>query len=248
MSEQSIDVTCIDGTWGWKGLVWPADEWTHPKHPCQLNLRANGLSVLADDDGRGFAWSTDLEGFLIFRRLFRPRAGLPAWEVGAATLLNWHRPLSVRPEFRTPGSKTHDIAHSHGGNLPIIACGALGLKINVLVTVSTPIRMDVLRKYGPAARRNIGFHLHYYSDGDETQAAGAWADGFAGVRREHPLADLNYRLPRGAGHTGLLNDPKFFPAFATAIDIIKMNDGREDYLAGNEARWPDHRIAAVLSS
>lgn len=245
MIPEVIPATCVDGTWGWHGLAQPEDEWTHPKHPCQVYLREHGISNRCDARGRGFSWLSKLEGYMLLRRLFRPRAGLPAWEVGGANFYDFHLPLTVDPRFHLPGHSTHAFAHSHGGNLPFVACH-LGLRVNVLVTVSTPIRWDVLQQYGPLARPNIAWHVHYYSVGDEIQVAGEYADGRFGWLREHPLADENIKLPAEAGHTGLLNNPKFFGELLTAIDRIHARHGAGDYLADVGARWPVERIASAL--
>lgn len=231
----TVDVTAIDGTWGWHGLINDKNEWTHPDAPLWDYLRPRGLKVRADVKGRGFSWSTSLEGFQIWRRLFMRRAGLGAWEVGAVNLVDYHMPQTVDPRFHLKGCDTHIVAHSHGGNLPYIAA-ALGLKINVLVTVSTPVRMDVLHKYGTDGRKGIGFHIHYYSEGDRTQAMGELGDDYFGVMRKHPLADLNLALPQAAGHTGLLNNPFYFDKLLTAVSHIHRRHGRPDYLELRHAR------------
>ena len=224
-----IDVTCVDGTWGWHGLLPSSKEWTHPKHDCQKFLREHRLRVRCDANGRGFSWTTQLEGLMLLRRLTQRRAGLVTWEVGGVNFYDFHKPMAIPERFHVRGAETHCIAHSHGGNLPFVAA-AMGLKINVLVTISTPIRFDVLRKFATQARPNIGWHIHYWSVGDPIQAAGEWGDGRVGWVREHPEADENIMLPAEAGHTGLLENPKFRGELLTAVERIHMRHGNDDFL------------------
>lgn len=230
-----VKVTAIDGTWGWHGLTPSKVEWTHPDSALWDYLRDKGLKVTCDAQGRAFTWSTSLTGHQLFRRLLTRRPNLTAWEVGAVNLINYQMPDTVEAKYHRKGCETHMIAHSHGGNLPYIAA-AMGLKINVLVTVSTPVRHDVLELYGDEGRKNIGYHIHYWSVNDKTQIAGSWADGHKGIVQAHPLADLNIRLAESFGHTGLLKERGYFSELLTAAEHIHLRHGRADYLELRHAR------------
>lgn len=230
-----IPYTAIRGTWGYRGL-FDQNHWATHGSPVTQYLEGHGLRLLTDSRGRGFTWTTALDGWQITRRIFGKPTDISDWEVGAACLCDYYLPPSVDPMYHVPGSKVIVLAHSHGAN-PAIIAAALGLKINVLVTVSSPVRVDVLRKYGREARPNIGYHLHYWSDGDRLQAAGGAGDGHYGIIREYAFSEQhapiyacnqNVRLPRAADHSGLLHEPSWFSELLTAVDIIKTRYGRDD--------------------
>ena len=230
----TIPITCVAGTWGWRGLLSDPTHWTHPQSPLWQYLGTKGLTVRVDRRGRGFTWGTRLAGFQVWRRLFGHKPSLQDWEVGAAALYDYHRPSTVAPRYLLRGRNTHMICHSHGGNLPYIAAGVLGLRINVLVTVSTPIRHDVLRAHGENGRKNIGHHIHFHSKLDRIQLAGQAGDGVVSVAGEHPFADINVHMPEEVGHSGLLENPFYFDELLTFVDSVKERHNNPGYL--------DHRL------
>lgn len=223
-------ITCVAGTWGWRGLFPDQNHWTHPKSRLWSYLNTQGLTARCDRNNHGFTWGTRLAGFQVWRRLFGQKPSLQDWEVGAANFYDYHRPATVEPRHFLRGRNLHSICHSHGGNLPYIACSAYGLHINVLVTVSTPIRWDVLKVHGEKARQNIGHHIHYWSEGDEIQAAGEAGDAHLGWVREHPFADENIKLPKEAGHSGLLENPFYFEELLTFVERVHERHNNPGYL------------------
>lgn len=233
-----IPVTCVAGTWGWRGLLNDPKHWTHPKSTLWRYLNTKGLSVRCDRHGHGFTWGTDLVMPQLWKRLFGIKPGIKDWEVGAGGLYDYHRPATVQPRYQLRGRNVHMICHSHGGNLPYIAAAVLGLRINVLVTVSTPIRHDVLRVHGAIGRKNIGWHIHYWSDGDRIQRAGELGDGFLDNpltwTGRHPYADENIELASDCAHTGLLENPFYFDELLTMVENVHQRHNNPGYL--------DHRL------
>lgn len=227
-------VTCVAGTWGWRGLLSDPRHWTHPKSPVWRYLATKGLTVRCDRHGRGFTWGTRLAGFQVWRRLFGRKPGVADWEVGAAGLYDYHRPATVSPRYLLRGRNLHMICHSHGGNLPYISASALGLRINVLLTVSTPIRHDVLKLHGENGRKRIGHHIHIFSKHDRIQQAGQAGDGVISVAGAHPFADVNIELDEEAGHSGVLENPFYFEQLMPFVEAIEQRNNNPGYL--------DHRL------
>lgn len=185
-----------------------------------------------------FPWPTALAGIEFWRPWFGWQPDLADWEVPALNAKERFQPSEVAPIHWPRPSRIHWLVHSHGINPVLIAC-AFGLRINVLVSVCSPVRIDVLEKYGEMARKNIGYHLHYYSNGDKVQFAGGLGDGHLGVIRDFDYSKdgrVIYRrdeavvLPDEAGHSGLLNDVKYRPELLTAVERILERDGRDAIL------------------
>jgi hypothetical protein len=225
-----IPITTVVGTWGWRGLFYDPEHWSHPKSPLWSYLHTKGLAPRCDRNGKGFTWGTELTGHQLWRRLFFRKAGIKDWEVGAASFYDYHRPATVEYRHYLRGRNAHAICHSHGGNLPYIACSAYGMQINVLCTVSTPIRHDVLSVHGTKARERIGCHIHYWSKADRIQIAGQAGDGHIGLSGEHPFADYNIRLDEDAGHTGLLENPFLFDELLTFVEHVHKRHNNPGYL------------------
>lgn len=224
-----VPVILMPGTWSYKGLFSSKGQWYHPDSFLPVYISAYGLRVLVDARGRGFIWDGGLEGLRFWRPLLGMEPDLQEWEIAGANFYDRQLPITVDPQYHMRGCDTNVWCHSHGIN-PVLVAAALGLRINTLVSFGSPIRKDVIEKYGAEARRNIGFHLHYWSAGDSTQVLGGIGDGDWGVRRRYPLADQNVKLPDEAGHSGILYDPKFSIDLHCAIDITKDRHGRADYL------------------
>lgn len=185
-----------------------------------------------------FPWPTALAGFEFWKPLLGMKPNLLDWEVPALNAKDRFQPIEVSPEYWPRPSRIHWLVHSHGINPVLIAC-AMGLRINVLVSVCSPVRCDVLEKYGELARLNIGYHLHYYAEGDRIQFAGGLGDGHLGVLRDFNYSrggrtiyrcDETVRLPEDAGHSGLLHEPKYRTELLTAAELILDRDGRDDLL------------------
>lgn len=202
-------LVCVPGTWGFDGdLARLGIDWWQPDSRLAQYLATQGyVNQFAP---RTFTWSTALD------------IGKPLnWKSGGITLFVWLVP-PLCPEQRVRPDDTRVLAHSHGGQAALYAAGVAGLKIQSLVTVSTPVRRDVLRDVMPAARENIGHWTHFYSEWDWTQAAGSVLDGRLGVFRQMPDADVNIMVPK-AGHSKLLHDPVlggvYWPLLAAYLGI-----------------------------
>jgi len=186
-----------------------------------------------------FPWPTALAGAEFWKPWFGVKPDLGDWEIPALNLKERFQPTEIDPAHWPRQSRIHVITHSHGAQ-PAIIAAALGLKINVLITVSAPIREDVLDTYGEAARKNIGYHLEYYSVDDGIQMAGAIGDGRFGVTRtfNHQVggcriykADETIVMPEACGHSKLLHDATYMGKLATAFKRILDRDGRDDLFA-----------------
>jgi hypothetical protein len=210
----------IPGTWSFKTRH---RDWYTNDSPLVKYLAARGLHKLAGLDGREFQWDTDLGGYEIWRRLWGAQPDHTDWEVAGRSLFDYLVPPLV-PTAQWPANKTHLIAHSHGLQVVLYAC-AMGLKVNTLVSVSSPPRadMDAIAKQ---ARANIGFWWDIHSDGsDNIQWWGTLADGHVGIVRKHRLADQSMMIPR-AGHSKVLHDVALFGNWDGVVDLIKARDGR----------------------
>lgn len=230
----AIPYITVAGTWGWDAT------WRRPSSPWSAFMAAQGF--VAIDGGRPFVWSTDVNGARYWRRWLPPRyrADHRDWMAGGHNLFAWIVPPHT-PAAQIPPDDVHLITHSHGLQVALCAC-ALGLKIATLTDIAGPVRqdliaprLDLLRElFGAAAaaevapvgiavlaRRNIGYWQHLYSDRtDRTQWFGELGDGALGIVRTHPLADANRLLP-GAGHSGLLHDPRWFDQWPPVLDNIR---------------------------
>jgi hypothetical protein len=204
----------VPGTWGThrdEGRWWVADS------PLAEHLRTLGAIPLRQEP---FHWSTDLNGF--FGSLFQRRQATHSdWLAGGAALTYYLR--HTRVEDR------NIIAHSHGLQVVLYACGFYGLKINTLVSVSGPVRAD-MREVTLKARQNIGYWTHVHTPGDRTQWLGEWFDGVIGKVQKHPYADLNVGTP-GAGHSDLFHDPARYIDWSGLIApaFVKQAPGKFPY-------------------
>lgn len=164
-------VVLIPGTWANSERNAAQDFWWRPGSPFCRAMQDHGLHPLS------FAWDTRLDGVL---------GDNDEWQKAAMILYRQTKDLQPLTA----------IAHSHGGNVAIVAAAA-GLKIRKLVTLATPVRADVPYE---AARRYIGHWSHIYGGKrDWVQLAGSLFDGHFGLRRRMKLADANVKLPE-CGH------------------------------------------------
>lgn len=218
-----IPFLAIPGTHGWNGSS--AGQWYDPGSPWSANMRAKGFEHLhlLGEDRRPFVWSTDLNGQQFWRRWFGKKPSSNDWQAAGCNLYAYLVPPRA-PQHRLPAAETHIVAHSHA--LQCVAFAASdGLKINTLITVGSPVRVDLFEVF-KRARPNIGFWWHFYSDAsDRWQWLGAIGDGAIGVTRKHPFADQNVGLP-GVGHAGILNDPRVFAdVWGGPLDLIRSRHG-----------------------
>ena len=223
-------VTLGPGTHAIKGGLRSRGDWFHDGSDfCELAFN-HGIAC------RYFPWTTALAGAEFWKPWFGVKPDLQDWEIAAENLKERFLPSEVDPAYWPRPSRVHLLTHSHGAQSAIIAA-SLGLKINVLVTVSAPIREDVLFTHGAAARKHIGYHLEYYSRNDRIQLAGGVGDGHLGVMRRFGdytvnghqpyAADETIVMPEDCGHSKLLHDLKYMPELKAAFARILERDGMD---------------------
>jgi hypothetical protein len=114
-----------------------------------------------------------------------------------------------------------------------LLAAASGLRIRRLVTVSTPVRGDMVDAI-IKARPNIERWLHVYDPTlkDRMQVLGELGDGRLGWKRSFPAADVNVSMA-GAGHSGVLTKPEWFPQWKTRslVDFFDDYDVSKDRAA-----------------
>jgi hypothetical protein len=195
----------VPGTHGWRGQL--TGEWWCPDSEFWDFLRARGFRPIGGMS-YPFAWSTDLNGHRFWRRLLGSNDWHSDWEAGGRALYYYLRPYNDLDDRYTPIDERNIVAHSHGLQVVLKAC-AMGLKINSLISVMSPVRED-MRADAMLARPNIARWLCLHSDhSDATQRRGSWFDGALGVVRAHPLADRAVSMP-GMGHSKVIRDPECF--------------------------------------
>lgn len=187
----------LAGTHGWSGKL--SGQWWQEGSPFLAFCDTFGWEPY--DRSEPFVWDTGVGGL--------PWAGTSGWYAAGLNLKHYDgfgsAPIRI-------------VAHSHGGQVVAYAA-AKGLKIHSLITISTPVRVDMYPIW-ERARPNIAHWTHVYSDWtDFWQPLGGLFDGFRGVQRRFEWegtlggtvgADRHLALP-GIGHTGLLKDPLHFP-------------------------------------
>ena len=188
----------VAGTGSW---VDPDEgpDWFCPGHPFGQFLADQGVAPTYDGD-RPFIWSTNLAGIPFFTKN-------RDWVAGGAALAYF-----IKYTLGVNGANTSIIAHSHGLQVVLYACANHQLKIQVLISVNSPVRKD-MREIAWLVRPQIGYWLHIHSDGgfcglfgDRWQWLGEIGDGYFGIVRKHPCADRN-TLVKDVGHSKLLRDP-----------------------------------------
>lgn len=222
-----IPFLAIPGTWGWNGKS--DGQWYDLASPWSAYMRSQGFEHLRGPDRRPFVWTTDINGAQFWRRWFGRKPDVNDWQAAGCNLYAWLVP-PLAPDRCQPAEATHLIAHSHGLQVVLFAC-ADGLKVNTLISIGSPVRVDML-EVAKRARPNIGFWLHIHSDGsDRMQWFGELGDGAFTIKRNHPFADQNNMYP-GVGHSGVLNDPRLFSEiWPGPLDLIRSRHGRTEFNA-----------------
>lgn len=204
-----IFVVLVPGTHAWlPGRN--AGQWYAPDSSWFTWFRSQGFERLLPDR-RQFVWSTELDGLVPGRRL-------ATWAAAGENLYDYLVP-PLAPERCIPPAETFLITHSHALQVVLHACAA-GLKVDSLIDIAGPVREDMMA-VAKLARRNIGDWQHVHSDrSDRMQWLGEIGDGVLGIVREHPLADVNYPVPK-AGHSGVLNDQKYFGLLEPCLQRVR---------------------------
>jgi hypothetical protein len=190
-----MKVMLVQGTWSRDD-----DWWVDRPGTFAEAVRLAGHTLV---NGRPFYWDTELGGIGFGNK------DLWGWE--AAGLHLWDRldpPYCKSAGCRIIPSDLCIIAHSHGRQAVKFACH-LGLAAAKVIFVSGPVRKDV-DEATPNARARIG-QLVCINGGwrDRWQVRGALFDGFRGIIRRDPQADIHETF-KDADHSSFLNDPKQF--------------------------------------
>lgn len=209
----------VQGTWGWdedpSNVVWWEKGSPFTKHLESINL-------IQLPTQRQFLWSTELEGHQVWSRLFHTaKRKHNVWKAAGLSLCYFFE----NDNGKVPHWDRNLIAHSHGWQVVCYACGLYGLRIRNLVTVGSPIRKD-MEETTMKAVGNIDNWAHVYDpSGDDTGTAGEFNDGrwrWPWEKRLEPMADKVIPV-KGAGHSGTLNDPKFFSVWTEHQDWLRQN-------------------------
>jgi hypothetical protein len=175
-------------------------------------IKKLGIFPLRADDP--YVWSTDLNG-----KLFNIFGSAPHsdWSAAGAALSYYLRDV--------PLHQRNLIAHSHGLQAVLYACGKYGVALNTLTSVSSPVRKDMM-DMAERSRPLIGYWTHVHSDhSDRTQWLGTLFDGAFGIVRAHPLADLNVKIPQ-VGHSDILNKSQHFSHWDSLLYPIYKDYGK----------------------
>lgn len=176
-----------------------------------------------------FTWSTDLNGIQFWRRWpilqkwFKKDKDHRDW-MAAGSALTWY------VEAKKIDLKDRNIiAHSHAYQVIAYACAYHGLKINNLITVSSPIRRDMEPVY-TLAKFNINRHLHIYDGGtfsDRVQVYGEFGDGGFFPLRYSSHADFNDPIGN-VQHSKVLSNPDDFHYWSDRgwLDFLKTGNLR----------------------
>ncbi len=171
-------------------------DWAHNDHSAFLEYaHMAGLLPRRLSNGTPWTWSGELAGLWW--------QGVGAWEREALSFTQFVSTV--------PYAQRNVIAHSHGGNVVIIAC-RLGLKIRTLTTVGTPVRKDV---HPALAVQNIGYWQHIYDlqrDFIQSMRArlGQLGDHHLSLARSFQIPGVSNRGVQGIEHSRILSDASQF--------------------------------------
>lgn len=187
-------VILVPGTHSWDGKH---PDWYSPgQHFNYFISHLPGFQLASPEEP--FVWDTRLGGVGLGQAdlLVYQAAGINLWYFAVPPLC---------PEKRIPPDQLVVISHSHGLQ-PVLYAAAAGLKIDLFVDVSGPVRHDMM-PVAAAARPNIRRWVHLYGGHrDRWQWLGELFDGHLGIVRDHPLANENIKVP-GADHSEILREP-----------------------------------------
>lgn len=187
LAHSPTKVVLVPGTWG--------GAWCQPGAPFFEFLKTRGFSPVYFQ-----GWSCDVDGLPTLGKIREGRSHAN-WMSGGWALRYLLEDL--------PLEDRNVIAHSHGGQIALYAAGQADLELNRVITVCTPVRGD-LRDLAARARTRIQAHRQIYAAGwDFWMRAGEFIDGHFGWQRDMAFAHENQAF-KGIGHSGLLNDPRFF--------------------------------------
>lgn len=192
LSTLNAKWTGVPGTWGESN----ESKWWTKDSAFSQHVKKLGLDPLR---ARDFYWSTDINGASLFSIFSASKHS--DWKAAGASLEYYFDGVTVKDR--------NIIAHSHGLQVVLYACSLFGLEINTLTSVSGPVRKD-MAEVAAKARPKIGYWTHIHSDSsDRMQWFGELFDGALKIVRAHPLADINFKIPK-VGHSDILYKPELF--------------------------------------
>lgn len=186
----TVPMIPVAGTWGLRPDR-QSSAWWRDGSPWTQFMAGHGIAPLVPADP--FYWSTDL--------------GHTAWLSGGQAL-KWYGDLYIH-RFSTAGIRI--IVHSHGLQ-PALHAARLGLPIDTLVSLSSPIRTDMELTVVDEARPSIRRWLHVRAqEFDLMDWAGSLFDGGGWDLHRHipTKADLTDTVP-GISHSNIIVDPSWF--------------------------------------
>lgn len=183
-------VVLVPGTHAWDG---EKEDWYSPGQPFHNFLsELPGYRISVPP----FVWSTRLGGVGF------GSGDLVVYRAAGVNLFQYCVPPRC-PEKQIPSEELVVISHSHGLQ-PVLYAAREGLKIDLLIDVSGPVRHDVM-PVAEAGKPNIKRWVHLYGGRrDRWQWLGELFDGKVGIKRKHPLAE-NIQVP-GADHGEVLRE------------------------------------------
>lgn len=190
----------IAGTWSWednpRSMVRTAVQntvrpWWKRGSAHSVQMNECGLYIYDPEDP--FAWDTTLA--LGVR--------VPRWRAAGWNLQQWHRLKKI------PYEHANYLTYSHGIQ-PLLFALHYGMRIRNLVSVSPPLRNDVLKEIGPEALQRFQSWTILTEVGlDVWREMGQWFD----TRTEDEISAEGVRIIRvsGMGHGRILTDPLCIP-------------------------------------
>lgn len=191
----SAPILNLHGTWG------RDDIWFRRGSAFTTGLHAAGLSLVHDEP---FLWSGNVGGLPFSSTPDDPRdlyddSGRLEWANEA------RHGIYYCAAYR-PGQEVSVLAHSHGGQVALLMI-ALGLKVRHLITISAPVRKDMLAMRWLARERISGTWVALHGDfwKDRMIKLGELFDGSFGWSMTFPEAHKNIHV-KGHGHSTMLTD------------------------------------------
>jgi len=182
--ESKTPTILVSGTWGLNGGGW----WLPGSDFCEEG-RGQGVTFTPYP----FIWSTAIDGVLGKNSEWTDAAGCL---IAFVVLHKLHEsPINI-------------IAHSHGFS-PVVYAATMGLHIDTLISVASPIRKEIVELL-PIATKSIKTWRHIRGGRrDLMQILGELFDGRLGLYRDMPYAGNVRELSET--HSGLLN-PRLWTA------------------------------------
>lgn len=196
----------VQGTCSVKFTEEDVREWWHPLSYFSAYLRSQGFQHygLHHPDGV-FEWSSDLDLF---------GSGGNDWNAGAKALKYW--------ASRIPLQLRNFIAHSHGGNVVILASQEIPL--NNVILIGTPVRKEIEKLLPTAQIQGNRVHVHD-ARFDHIQFAGGLFDGRLGYKRSYET--FAPKPIRGIGHSNILRKQDYHPLLVTQGILTALKEDVE---------------------